>query len=101
MQNLHFALYKIAKQFGHNVVEPRSALCPIIVSEDISELNGLSLRNIALSYKFGKKEFSEFGDLLFTYNSLTGPTALTMSSQINKLNIKGTKIYIDFKKCLT
>jgi len=93
--------YKIAKQFGHNIVEPKSALCPIIVSEDISELNGLSLRNITLNYKNGKKEFSEFGDLLFTYNSLTGPTALTMSSKINKLNIKGTKICIDLKPALS
>ena len=61
--------YKIAKQFGHNVIDPKSALCPIVVSEDISELNGLSLRNIVLNYKNGKKEFSEFGDLLFTYKA--------------------------------
>lgn len=93
--------YKLARQFGHNVIEPKSALCPIVVSEDISELNGLSLRNITLSYKNGKKEFNEFGDLLFTYNSLTGPTALTMSSKINKLDIKGTKIYIDLKPALS
>ena len=93
--------YKIAKQFGHNVLEPRSALCPIVVSDDISELNGLSLRNIALNYKNGKKEFNEFGDLLFTYNSLTGPTALTMSSKINKFALKGSKIYIDLKPALT
>jgi len=93
--------YKIAKQFGHNVIEPKSALCPIVVSEDIGELNGLSLRNISLNYKLGKKEYSEFGDLLFTYNSLTGPTALTMSSKINKLSIKGTKIYIDLKPALS
>ena len=93
--------YKIAKQFGHNVLEPRSALCPIVVSDDIGELNGLSLRNISLNYKNGKKEFSEFGDLLFTYNSLTGPTALTLSSKINKLNLNGSKIYIDLKPALT
>ena len=93
--------YDIAKTFGHALVEPRSALCPIVVSDNISELNGLSLRNITLSYKNGKKEFNEFGDLLFTFNSLTGPTALTMSSKINKLDIKNTKIYIDLKPALS
>ncbi len=93
--------YNIAKQFGHKIVEPRSALCPILVKEDISELNGLSLRNISLNYKNGKKEFSEFGDLLFTYNSLTGPTALTMSTKINKLNIANSKIFIDLKPALS
>lgn len=93
--------YNIAKQFGHKIVEPRSALCPILVKEDISELNGLSLRNISLNYKNGKKEFSEFGDLLFTFNSLTGPTALSMSSKINKLNIGNSKIFIDLKPALS
>ena len=93
--------YKIAKQFGHKVIEPRSALCPIVVNEDISELNGLSLRNVTLSYSQGKKMYKEFGDLLFTFNSLTGPIALTMSSKINKLDIKNTKLYIDLKPALS
>ena len=93
--------YDIAKQFGHKIVEPRSALCPIVVNDDISELNGLSLRNVTLSYSNGKKEYSEFGDLLFTFNSLTGPIALTMSSKINKLDIKDTKLYIDLKPALS
>lgn len=93
--------YDIAKQFGHKVVEPRSALCPIVVNDDISELNGLSLRNVTLTYANGKKTYEEFGDLLFTFNSLTGPIALTMSIKINKLDIKGTKLYIDLKPALS
>ena len=93
--------YKIAKQFGHNVISPNSALCPILVEDDISSLNGLSLRNIKLSTQIHNKKYSEFGDLLFTFNSLTGPTALTMSSKINKLNIKNEKIYIDLKPALS
>jgi len=93
--------YGIAYEFKHNIIKPRSALCPIVVNEDISELNGLSLRNITLNYKNGKKEFSEFGDLLFTYNSLTGPTALTLSSKINKIDIKNTTISIDLKPALS
>jgi predicted Rossmann fold flavoprotein len=93
--------HKIAKQFGHKIVEPRSALCPIVVNEDVSELNGLSLRNVTLSYKNGKKTFEEFGDLLFTFNSLTGPIALTLSSKINKMDIENTKLFIDLKPALT
>ena len=93
--------YEIAKQFNHNIVEPRSALCPIVLNDNISELNGLSLRNVTLSYKNGRKEYSEFGDLLFTFNSLTGPIALTMSSKINKLDIKNTKLYVDLKPALS
>ncbi len=93
--------YKIAKNFGHNIIEPKSALCPIIVNENIEELNGLSLRNVTLSYKNGKKVYEEFGDLLFTFNSLTGPIALTLSSKINKLNISNTKLFLDLKPALS
>lgn len=93
--------HKIATQFGHKIVPARSALCPIVLHDDVSELNGLALRNVALSYTNGKKNFSEFGDLLFTFNSITGPIALTMSSKINKLNIANTPIYIDLKPALT
>lgn len=93
--------YEIAKQFGHKIIEPRSALCPIVVNDNISELNGLSLRNITLSYNQGKKSFEEFGDLLFTFNSLTGPIALTLSSKINKMDIEDTKLYIDLKPALS
>jgi len=91
----------LAKKFGHTIIQPQSALCPIIVSENVQELNGLSLRNVTLTYKQGKKEIVEFGDLLFTFNSLTGPIALTMSSKINKLNLKGEKLYLDLKPALT
>lgn len=93
--------YQIAKQFGHKIVEPKSALCPIVVSEDISELNGLSLRNVSLSFDNGKKTLTEFGDLLFTFNSLTGPIALTMASKINKFVLQGVKIYLDLKPALS
>ena len=93
--------YKIAKQFGHNVIKPTSALCPILVEEDVSELNGLKLENVALSISFGKKLFKEQGDMLFTFNSITGPIALTLSSLINKFDLAEAKLYLDLKPALT
>ncbi|MBR2969735.1 MAG: NAD(P)/FAD-dependent oxidoreductase [Clostridia bacterium] len=93
--------YDLARQFGHNIVSPKSALCPIVVNEDVSELNGLALRNVTLSYRNSKTNITHQGDLLFTYNSLTGPIALTMASKINKLDIAGSKLYIDLKPGLS
>ncbi|MBE5741293.1 MAG: NAD(P)/FAD-dependent oxidoreductase [Clostridiales bacterium] len=93
--------YKLAKKFGHKVIVPKSALCPIVVKEDVSELNGLALRNISLAFIDDKKTFSEQGDMLFTFNSLTGPIALTLSSKINKLNLQNKKLYLDLKPALT
>lgn len=93
--------YDLARQFGHTVVKPKSALCPIIVKEDVSSLNGLKLENVSMTVKIGKKEFSEFGDMLFTFNSLTGPIALTLSSYINKFDLTNAKVYIDLKPALS
>ncbi len=93
--------YKIARDFGHKIVECKSALCPILVNEDIRELNGLSLKNVSLNINIGNKKFSSQGEMMFTYNSLTGPIVLSLSSLINKLNYKNAKIFIDLKPGLT
>ncbi|MCQ2564577.1 MAG: NAD(P)/FAD-dependent oxidoreductase, partial [Clostridia bacterium] len=93
--------HEIAKKFGHKVVKPSSALCPILVKEDVSTLNGLTLRNVSLTITENDKSLSEFGDLLFTFNSLTGPIALTLSSLINKWDLKNAKAYIDLKPGLS
>ncbi|MBR1987619.1 MAG: NAD(P)/FAD-dependent oxidoreductase [Clostridia bacterium] len=94
--------YEIARKFSHNVIEPKSALCPIVVKEDVSELNGLALRNVNMKIeKDGKVLTNEQGELLFTYTSLTGPLPLTASSRINKIDLSGAKIIIDFKPALT
>ena len=44
---------------------------------------------------------NEQGELLFTYNSLTGPLPLTASSRINKIDLTEAKIIIDFKPALS
>ncbi len=93
--------YEIAKQFGHNVVSPTSALCPILVQEKVEELNGLKLENVALSIKIKNKEYREMGDMLFTFNSITGPIALTLSSLINKYDLTNAKLNLDLKPALS
>lgn len=93
--------YEIAKQFGHKIVEPTSALCPIVLKDDVTPLNGLSLKNVSLNIEIGKKTFSEFGEMMFTYNSLTGPIAISLSSKINRLKMNGARAHIDLKPALS
>lgn len=93
--------HKIAKSFGHKIVETVPALCPIVLKDDVSALNGLSLKNASLTISAEGKTYSEFGEMLFTYNSLTGPIALKLSSLINRLNLKNAVATIDFKPALT
>lgn len=93
--------YKIASQFGHTIVPAKSALCPIVVYDDVSELNGLSLRNVSVELTVGSKKFSEFGEMMFTFNSITGPIALTLSSKINGYNLDHIKLWLDLKPALS
>ncbi len=92
--------YKIAKQFGHTIVEPKSALCPIVLNDDVSELNGLSLKNVEVEIECNGKKLKEFGEMMFTFNSVTGPIALTLSSKINEWQLCGAKLTLDLKPAL-
>ena len=76
--------YKWAKALGHNVIEPRPALVPILLKEQYG-LQGLSLKNVSASVvRDGKELFSQFGEMLFTHNGASGPIILSLSSLINK-----------------
>lgn len=98
--------YKWAKALGHNVIEPRPALVPMIF-KDVFGLQGLSLKNVEASVvRDGKTLYSEFGEMLFTHTGASGPIILSLSSLINK-NYNGKKfdaaysLSIDLKPALS
>lgn len=93
--------YKFARNLGHSIVEPKPALCRIVCGST-NELEGLSLKNVTVSLKDrnGKAIATEFGELLFTNNGVSGPAALTLSSRINRLLGRGCDIAIDLKPAL-
>ncbi|HOY56002.1 MAG TPA: NAD(P)/FAD-dependent oxidoreductase [bacterium] len=91
------------KKMGHHIIEPRPALVPIVLQESwINELEGLSLKNVAISiYQNNKKIDSRFGEAIFTRYGLSGPIILDMSKKINELLISGEVVLkIDFKPAL-
>ncbi len=90
--------YKFAKGIGHSIVPPRAALCEIYLKEDVSALNGVSLKNVRLSaYYQGKEIASQLGEMIFTYRGISGPIALTMSSYINRLPLDKVQLVLDLK----
>ncbi|MBQ7880990.1 MAG: NAD(P)/FAD-dependent oxidoreductase [Clostridia bacterium] len=94
--------YKFAKTFGHNIVDIKPALIPIIVKENVKQLEGLSLKFVEASVvKSGKTLAKEFGEMLFTDNGVSGPIILTISSQINREDLTNAKLIIDFKPKLS
>lgn len=77
--------YNIARAAGHSIVPTRASLVRIIAAESFcGELSGLSLRNVTLTLKKGKKiVFSDLGELLFTHTGLSGPLTLSASSHMD------------------
>lgn len=94
--------YTFARGLGHKVVEPVAALSPIDLKEVDESLQGLSLKNIRLKAHYKNKIFMDlFGEMLFTHFGISGPVVLTLSSYINRLDIKQIDLYIDLKPALT
>ena len=97
--------YRFARETGHTVTDCMPSLVPLTVSEDyIGEMAGLSLRNVELTIRNGKKIlYQDFGEMMFTHKGITGPPVLSASSSIGKqLKKQGTlEGYIDLKPALS
>lgn len=75
--------YRLAKQFGHAVVEPRPALVPLTFDAadwaPFAALSGVALP-VAIETGNGKARGRFLEDLLFTHRGLSGPAVLQISS---------------------
>lgn len=96
--------YRFAKAVGHTVTEIRPALVPLVTGEEyIPRMQGLSLKNVNLTIRNGKKKlFDEFGEMLFTHFGISGPLALKASSYVAKaLEKTDLQAVLDLKPALT
>jgi len=78
--------HRMAENTGHKVTELFPALVPLHVKEQwCGSLQGLSLRNVKVTVRDGKKIlFEEFGEMLFTHYGVSGPLVLSASSYLTK-----------------
>ncbi len=83
--------YRIAQTHGHKIVPPEPSLVPLITREDyIPRLQGLSLKNVTLTIRKGKKVlYQDFGEMMFTHCGITGPLVLSASAVIGRELSKG------------
>ncbi len=71
--------HRIAKQFGHTIIEPLPALVPLLYNKnDYQYLTTLS--GISIKAKISYKNISFLDQLLFTHQGLSGPVILQISS---------------------
>ena len=96
--------YRFARELGHKVTEIEPSLVPLHTKEDYSpRLQGLSLKNVALTVKCGKKTiYQDFGEMMFTHFGVTGPMILSASAHVGRWLKKGEcRGYLDLKPALT
>ena len=92
--------YGMAGELGHTIVVPEGSLVPLETDgEDCREMQGLSLRNVAVKLlnAKGKVLYKDFGELLFTHFGVSGPTVLSASAHMKG---EGCKLVIDLKPAL-
>ncbi len=95
--------YGWAKALGHKIIETRPALVSIRIKEGwAKEITGLSLKNVRVNvFQNGKKQATEFGEMLFAHFGLSGPIILDVSKKIGELLAGGeVQIEIDLKPAL-
>ncbi len=95
--------YRLAQRLGHTVTELKPSLVPIESKSQVcKELQGLSLKNVAITVKDenGNKVFTDFGEMMFTHFGVTGPMILSASSHLKGKDIAKLTLSIDLKPAL-
>lgn len=92
---------RMAAEIGHTIAPTSPSLTGLETEEKWpAELQGLSLKNVALSCKIkGKTVFDRQGEMLFTHYGISGPLVLELSAHIPPT---GTyPVALDLKPALT
>lgn len=95
--------HRMAKEAGHKVTQLYPALVPFVTEESwCQKLQGLSLKNVSVKIKQGKKVLYEgFGEMLFTHFGVSGPLMLTASSYLTKKLEEPAELMLDLKPALS
>lgn len=95
--------YRLAAQAGHRLVPPRPSLVALRSPETwISQLEGLSLRNVQLTLSYrGQTLYTEFGEMLFTNRGISGPLVLRASRHALERDYQELTVSLDLKPALS
>ena len=94
--------YRIAESFGIAVTDLVPSLVPLeTVEHDPAKMQGLSLKNTALTVTLGEKTvYTDFGEMLFTHFGVTGPMILSASAHLRGSDVCGYVLHLDLKPAL-
>lgn len=94
--------YRFAKENGHAVTPLRGSLVGLTIAEKWPTLlMGLSLKNVRVQAKMGKKKiYDELGEMLFTHFGVSGPLIIELSSHMPE-DYESVSVTLDMKPALT
>lgn len=96
--------YKFAKQTGHDIVDQKPSLVPIVCTDSAcGDMCGLSLKNVGLKIvrvNNNKVVYEDFGEMMFTHFGITGPMVLSASAHIPDITPGMYRAFIDLKPAL-
>uniref|UniRef100_UPI0040571DF2 NAD(P)/FAD-dependent oxidoreductase n=1 Tax=Agathobacter sp. TaxID=2021311 RepID=UPI0040571DF2 len=95
--------YRFAEESGHRITKITPSLVPLETKEDwVTDLQGLSLKNVSIRVLKGKKKlYEDFGEMLFTHFGVSGPMILSASAAIKpEYFAEELSLFIDLKPAL-
>ncbi|ADL12550.1 NAD(P)/FAD-dependent oxidoreductase [Acetohalobium arabaticum] len=95
--------YEMLETVGHRIKSIKPSLVPLQAKEGwVASLEGLTLKNVEAGLYLNEEEIdSEFGELLFTDDGVSGPIVLTLSRDVvSRLGEGSLKLKIDLKPAL-
>lgn len=75
--------YKIARQFGHNIIEPKPGLVPLTFDGEFKELCN-RLAGVSAFSRVSSEKISFEENILFTHRGLSGPAILQLSNYLSQ-----------------
>ncbi len=94
--------YALARSANHTLIPTRPSLSALETAETWpAQLQGLSLKNVRLTLKQGKKTlYDQLGEMLFTHFGISGPLVLEMSCHLPD-SLEQLDLRLDLKPGLT
>ena len=94
--------FRFAKENGHSVTPLKGSLVGLTIDEKWPKLlQGLSLKNVRVRAKAGKKAiYDELGEMLFTHFGVSGPLIIELSSHMPD-DFASVSVTLDMKPALT
>ena len=94
--------YRFAEENGHTITPIKGSLVGLTIDEKWPKLlQGLSLKNVRVQAKVGKKTiYDELGEMLFTHFGVSGPLIIELSSHMPD-DFASVNVTLDMKPALT